>query len=296
MIQATKFVVSPVWRIILKDLGGNEDDVLFHAKLPPDLFKRKQAYLSTEEYFRLWRALEISLEDPLFPLKIGQRASAETFTPPVFASLCCPDFNIAMERLSRYKQLIGPLVLDVQKTKSATKVRLDCLYPEHPLPESLIAMEMVFLVHLFRMGTRKHIYPRKLSCTSNGLINKTYSEFLGIQPEKGPLNEIQFFRKDAELPFITANDKMQQLLESDLNLQLENVDKEKAISHRVQRTLLTLLPSGRGTADAVAGELAVSRRTLQRLLSNEGTNFRNELNNTRKHLAFQYLENSNLPD
>jgi hypothetical protein len=42
----------------------------------------------------------------VFSLKIAQAISAEAFDPPIFASLCSPNMNIALQRLSQFKRLI----------------------------------------------------------------------------------------------------------------------------------------------------------------------------------------------
>lgn len=130
MIQAAKFVVDPVWRIIIKDLGITEGEVLKRAGLPLDLFSRQNAELSAREYFRLWEGLERSLKTPCFPLEIVKGISAEAFSPPIFASLCSPNLNTAMERLSRFKQLIGPMRLSVDIGKQETTLTMDCLYTD----------------------------------------------------------------------------------------------------------------------------------------------------------------------
>ena len=159
MIQATKFVVDPRWRLVLKDIGVSENEILKRAQLPHDLFSRKNATLSTEEYFRLWKGLEESLNDPSFPLRIGQMISTETFSPPIFASLCSPNLNVAMKRLSRYKPLIGPMTLQVEQDIKVTSISLDCRFTDSPLPDSLAATELVFLVRLVRLATREQVNP-----------------------------------------------------------------------------------------------------------------------------------------
>jgi len=295
MIQAKNFKVAPGWRIILKDLGGDENEVLKRARLPLDLFVRKNVSLTAEEYFRLWDSLEASLNDPLFPLKLGQRASTETFSPPVFAALCCPDLNTALARLSKFKQLIGPLVLNVVKKSSATIVQIDCLNSDHPLPDSLIAMELVFLVHLARLATREKIIPIEINTLSNHLAQEEYKDFFGTRIIKANESEIHFSPKDAQLPFLTENAKLLKFFESDLEQQLSKIKAEDKFAQKVQRSLFELLPSGLATADSVAENLVVSRRTLQRMLKNEGTTFRQELNLTREKLARHYLTNSTLP-
>ena len=58
MKQATRFSVQMSWKLLILDMGFNPADVLAFARLPGDLFARKDATLSPEEYFNLWRGLE----------------------------------------------------------------------------------------------------------------------------------------------------------------------------------------------------------------------------------------------
>ena len=295
MIQTTKFAVDPGWRVLLKDLGVSEDEVLRRSELPLDLFSRKNAALSVEEYFRIWKAIEISLDDPAFPLRLGQMISTEAFSPPVFAALCSPNLNVAMERLSRYKQLIGPMTLQVKKGSNATTVSLDCLFTDNPLPESLIATELVFLVQLVRLCTREKIVPLAVSARSKLPNLRDYSEYFGINPTRGKYNRLKFSQKDACRPFITENQNMWQFFEPELRKRLTEIDAKASFASRVRSSLFELLPSGLGSTEDVAKKLAVSKRTLQRNLNSENTSFQQELNKTREKLARHYLANSTLP-
>jgi len=56
------FPVEAGWRTILCDLGLEPANVLRRARLPEDLFSRGPTSLDTEEYFRLWEAMEAELE------------------------------------------------------------------------------------------------------------------------------------------------------------------------------------------------------------------------------------------
>lgn len=295
MIQATKFTVDPMWRIILKDLNLTGNEVLRRARLPLDLFSRTNAELSAEEYFRLWRGIEKSLKDPSFPLTLAQSISVEAFSPPIFAALCSPDLNTAAERISRYKQLVGPMTITVEKDAKSTTLSLDCLYTEHPMPESFVATELVFLTHLFRLGTREHITPLRVSSESELADLNGYAKFFGTIPVQGKTNQLKFSQKDAQLPFITENEGMWQFFEPELRKRLSQLQVQESFSERVRSSLFELLPSGQSSIDSVAEKLFVSRRTLQRRLKHEGTSFQKELNKTREKLARHYLKNSSLP-
>lgn len=293
-MQAMKFVVDAGWQIILKDMAIDPAEVLQRAQLPGDLFARKDASLSTEEYFRLWLSLEETFEDPTFPLRLGQGVSVEAFNPPIFAVLCSPNLNIGMERLSRFKRLIGPLTLDVDVTSESTKVSLDCLFEDNPLPDSLAATELVFLVNLVRLASREQIVPISVTSTAALADKDRYSEYFGVSPKQGESNCLTFSAFDARRPFVTVNEKMWSFFEPELRRRLSEVDEEANFAARVHSSLLELLPSGQSSIEEVAQKLAVSRRTLQRRLNEESTSYQVVLNKTREKLARHYLANSTL--
>jgi AraC-like DNA-binding protein len=250
--------------------------------------------LSTSEYFRLWDALEKAFNDPSFPLRLGQAVSVESFSPPIFAALCSPNLNVAVRRLSQFKRLIGPMTLDVMEDTESTMVSLGCLYADSPLPASLVATELVFLVHLVRLATREPVNP--LSVTSSVALASadSYSEYFGVSVTKGDRNSITFSALDARRPFLTINEQMWNFFEPDLRRRLSDMDTDASFAARVHSSLLELLPSGQNSIDDVARTLAVSRRTLQRRLNEESTSFQVELNRTREQLARHYLANSAL--
>ena len=85
---------------------------------------------------------------------------------------------------------------------------------------------------------------------------------------------------------------MWQFFEPELRKRLTDIEAEASFASRVRSSLFELLPSGLSSIDDVANNLAVSKRTLQRYLSDEKTSFQQELNKTREGLARHYLANS----
>ena len=55
-----------------------------------------------------------------------------------------------------------------------------------------------------------------------------------------------------------------------------------------------LLPSGACSIEDVAGKLGLSKRTLQRKLSEEKTTFQKQLNSARETLAIHYVRNTDM--
>jgi AraC-like DNA-binding protein len=292
MAGQDKFIIDLGWRVLLKDVGLDVQDVLRHASLPLDLFSRDQPTLTAGEYFRLWEAMQHLQNDPVFPLRLGQSISVEAFSPPIFACFCSANLNAALARLAQYKPLCGPLRLDVRLDAQCTVVALTGLPQNAPLPASLIATELVFLVYLARLATREPIAPKAVHVEAQLPQSQAYEAFFRCRVEVGPFSGLTFLSEDARKPFLTANDKMWSVFEPDLRKRLADLNLRSTFRDRVRACLIEVLASGQCTMADVARRLAVSHRTLQRRLQEEGTSFQQELNRLREELARHYLVNS----
>jgi len=294
MANTKPYVVSPGWRVWLQDMGLKPANILRRADLPPDLFGRSSAALSTEEYFRLWRGIEEEAGDPKLPLRIGATISAEAFDPPIFAALCSPDLNTALGRLSHYKKLIASMALHVDVGDDLTALDLEWLDKTAPPPVSLVLAELVFFVQLSRIATRTRISPLEVRSPHLPEYPGEYTEFFGVPVQYGPSPRLCFASVDAARPFLTANEKMWEVFEPELKKRLSDLNESATVSERVRSALLELLPSGTASMEAVAKKLGASPRTLQRRLNQERQTFQAILDRTRESLAKHYLKSSTM--
>jgi AraC-like DNA-binding protein len=230
----------------------------------------------------------------LFFVRIGSSISVEAFDPPIFAALCSPNLNSALKRLAQYKRLIAPMILHIDVADSATQLELEWLDSTLEPPEALVGAELVFFVQLSRIGTRTPISPLEVNAPHPPEPSADYREYFGVNVRKGKSPSITFRAEDAVLPFLTANEKMWQLFEPDLQKRLSELDQSATTSERTRAALLELLPSGAASMDEVSRRLGTSTRTLQRRLSQEGKNFQTVLHKTREQLARHYLRSSTL--
>ena len=84
---------------------------------------------------------------------------------------------------------------------------------------------------------------------------------------------------------------MWDFFEPELRRRLSELDRDSSTSDRVRAALVELLPTGSSEMSDVARSLAISARTLQGRLQEEGTNYQAALNATRESLARHYLRN-----
>jgi AraC-like DNA-binding protein len=294
MKRASNFKVSPTWKLLLSDMQIDTALVLAYAKLPADLFNRESTTLTALEYFQFWYGLEMAAGCREVPLLLAEYLSAEAFDAPIFASICSPDLNTALARIKQYKPLIGPMDMTIIASDTYTSLSLSCYGYSGNLPVSLAMSEMVFFTQLARLATRVNIVPLKVVVPDLPKETKAYDAYFGCKPVQGEKMEIIFSHKDATRPFLTSNVAMWDFFEGGLNQNLSNLTLTNTTVERVKSVLVELLPAGASSIETVAEKLALSKRTLQRKLTDESEHYHSVLQAVRIDLAEHYLNRSQL--
>ena len=295
MKKEPRFSVNPGWSILFKNLGISEVQAFRKAGLPEDLLTRKDAELTTEEYFRMWRGFETTINNPNFAIDIVKGLSLNVFDPPIFAACCSPNLKTALKRIKDFKPLIGAIDMCIDSDDRTLTVRLAFPHKKSPVPKSLATIELGFFVQISRLCTGENITPVKLSTPEDLRLSDSSAEFFGCPIEKGKEISITFSKKDCLTPFVTENSQMWTFFEEGLQKRLSELNPEDQMAKRVRAALLELLPSNQASVDAVAKKLFISRRTLQRRLKEEDTNFKDILSDVREGLALHYIKKSDLP-
>lgn len=292
-MSTNTYALDTTWRTLLKDLGVLPADVLRRAGLAEDLFEHPSARLGSEDYHRLWNSIEHETKDSAFPVRLCRAVRAESFSPPLFAALCSPNFVVAARRISQYKKLVAPFRLDVVEARDTVTVELTWTTGPPP-PSSLVLMELLFCVTLMRLGTREPVRPVQVTTTEVPDMPDPYEDFLGTPVHRGRAHRVVFAAADAALPFLTSNEPLWAAFEPELRRRLAHLDAPATTAERVRAALLEGLPSGQASMASIARKLALSTRTLQRRIEAEGATYQQVLDDTRTDLATHYLQNTAL--
>ncbi|MEM6430363.1 MAG: AraC family transcriptional regulator ligand-binding domain-containing protein [Deinococcota bacterium] len=288
-----KYPVEMGWQVLFKDLNISPQDVLHRASLPLDLLSRTSPMITGEEYFRLWDGLATVLRDnPTFPLDFATSITPETFSPPVFACFCSPNLNVAATRIAHYKPLVGPIRLTVETSDKESTIKIGAVPDYADLPASLIAMELVWWVHMPRQATREQLVPLNVHTTVDISEKAVYEDYFGVRLSKSDFNGVTYSAQDVQRPFLTANDAMWSIFKPELNQRMQDLTKNATYTEKVRACLMEIMASGQYKVGDVASRLAVSPRTLQRHLQNEGSSFQHVLDSLREELARHYLATS----
>lgn len=285
------FIIDGRYKDLLKYNGIDGDMVLKKANLPIGILNHNSITMKEKEYYRFMKAIGTISNDLSMPIKLATTEQIENFSPPIFASYCSSNGKVCIERLARYKKLIGPMCFQINEKAEYTELEIMSGESDAKLPGFLVQIEIAFLLNILQKATKEEITPVKVEMNEIPESN-TFKNFIGISPTVSSKNIIYFANKDLEKPFITYNDAMWSYFQPELNKRLSELDVDDSMSARVRSTLTEILAGGKSGIEDVAIRLGVSKRTLQRKLSEENTTFQKQLNSTREVLALHYINNT----
>ena len=288
-----KYILDGQYGKYLEMIGVKVGEALKESGVPEDLFSRKKPVLDEAGYYAFMEAVGDQITDPKLPIAIASADNIESFSPPIFAAYCSRNGYICMERLSRYKRIIAPMRYELSREDGRVKLVIAAGSDDLTMPRFLVETEMVFILHIMRTATKSNITPVEVQM-QDPVEDDEFKAFAGCEVNRGNENALIFTAGDMERPFVSFNEGMWEFFEPELQKRLYEMEKDDSFSAKVRSALTELLPGGEGTADDVAEKLGISKRTLQRKLTEENTSFQKQLNGVRELLAKHYIRNTDM--
>ena len=289
MQKRTKFYIATEMQHMAAALGLSARAILRRADLPEDYFDHDDPGLAPDQLFALWEASAKEYNRPDYPLMLGKMLASGNAGPIILAFTCSHTVAEGFERIALFKPLAGPLKLETNLTDTAYTVSLRSSIPGLALPSIVAAMDLVFFVELLRITTGEHVIPTHATLPERVAGTTEIEQFIGIPIEPGETISVTFTAPTAALPLVTENEALWTYYEQDLTRKLAALNKNTPTTDRLRATLRKMLPSGKHTAAHASQRLGLSKRSLQRQLTAEGTTYQTVLDTTRSELSLHYL-------
>ncbi|GBG08266.1 AraC family transcriptional regulator [Paenibacillus agaridevorans] len=255
------------------------------------------AEVSASHYFAIWRAFA-ELAGSTAQAIIGLATAFETakYPPSVLATYHARDFRDALNRMTKYKQLCPPESLTIHEEGDICRIELGWQQTFKSGPPVLAGITLACLMELGRRGTGRHLTAKSVEFTEDmGDDVEALEAYFGCRIRTGaPYNRLTLRRSDLDLPFLSYNEELLEILTPVLEDALDQRNTVRTISNAVKYIIKGMLSSGRPEMRAVAKELGMSERTLQRRLVREATSFKVLLSQSRHEQALHYLANDML--
>jgi AraC-like DNA-binding protein len=273
----------------LRACGVAPGDVLALAGLPAGLFAVPGSTLPVPAYFELWRAIRKVSDDPDVGLALARAVRAD-FTEPYFlAVFSSATLGAALQVIARYKRILSPEDVGLAVDRLAGEATLTYRWPAGagPPPQALVDAELAFLTEVARRVAADA--PLRVELATPALDAPSgHAAYYGCPIRTGaPHNAVVLAADDLDLPLGTHNPALLRALVPYLRAKTPAAPGGEI--ERVRAAIARRMPGARPTVDTVARDVAMSSRSLQRLLREHGTAFRELLDEVRQEHARGYL-------
>ncbi|MGG4128423.1 helix-turn-helix domain-containing protein [Paenibacillus illinoisensis] len=278
----------------LEHLGIDTHVVARRAQLP--LTKITNTIVNTDEYFAIWQAYSDLMGDTAEGIiKLATAFETAHYPPSVLATYHARDYRDALYRMARYKRMCPPEGLHITEEDDRCIIELEWMNGGPSGPPVLVGITLAFLLELGRRGTGLSLNALQVEFSQPmGDVNALEAYF-GCNIRMGaPSNRLILRQKDLDLPFISYNEELLEVLTPILDRSLDEQKQAQSMTEAVVWILKRSLTGGRPDIQIVAQELGVSDRTLQRRLTDENTSFKQLLTQARHEQARVYLADPSL--
>jgi AraC-like DNA-binding protein len=290
-VTSDRFKVSSVLARRLGEHQVSASAVLRRAELPAHFLHQEKIYATTSQLFALWRAIGETSTDPVIGLKLGAEARFERYDATQLAAVCSRTFRDALQRIARCKVLTCPEEIRVKPQGEETTVEFAFLKDEGAEPDVLVDVCLSWILAIGQRGTVGQIKPLRLELTRPLQHRQKLEKHFGCPVRfKARRNALVFRSRDLDRPFATHNQELLEMIGAQLDNELQARQSAFSVGEQVKHTLKRSLAGKRPSRQDVAQELHLSVRTLQRRLSDAGITFQQLVEETRRELAHQYLQ------
>lgn len=276
----------------LRAIGLAPEIVLRKSDLPFTVYTG-ESHITSLQNFAIWQSIRALSDDATIGWRFMSEVGTDQYHPTLMAALHARTFHECLQRLARYKQLCS--AEEFRFSQKDDEFRVEVFWPfakNEPVPDLLIDVVFALVMELGRRGTKMRLVPKRLELCRPPDQGNGLEDYFGSKVRYHATHNVLILRAaDLDRPFATHNDELFAMLAPQFEISLEEARLQHSVPDRVKWILKRLLAGSRPDIAMVAKELGMGERTLQRRITDEGTSFRQLLNDTRRELVREYLSN-----
>jgi AraC-like DNA-binding protein len=278
--------------LYLDSLDVDREAFLRSLGLDPALADSPDAYLSLETYLLIQDQAAEYTSDPYFGLHMGEYAEAGSWSILGYLMANCDTLGEAFQKSGRYQRIIGNLITGEPKLEF-NKIKVIYDTPAHAPRMSRHCFEAAFSsgVRIMRSLTGKDLSPMEVTFIYPEPASREEYERVFRCPVifNHKHNSMTISPGIINTPIQFSNPGLKKYFDNYAQEFLVELDARNEHTNQVTRIILSNLDDESLTIKKVAREMAVSVRTLQNRLSDEGVAFSELLLEIRERLAKKYL-------
>jgi AraC-like DNA-binding protein len=278
---------------VAESFGADRFEILKEASISPDIFKNPKARASVEQAMGVWREIVRQTGSHDIGLECGLKARFQTMGILGYVMMNSPNIIQAWNKLYDYQELVLSILLQKVNIEKDL-VRIEGTMQEEWQDEFRYTIDFIYTASLtlIKNCTSQNIHPLEVGFNFPEPSNvKRYHEIYDPAVIKFSCDNpyIVYKKSDLENQITAFDPNIFEHFEVLLKEIANEHDRVNANTRAVKQCILKRLKAEIPKADDVARELAMSVRTLQKNLKNEGSSFRKILNTVRKEVAIKHL-------
>jgi AraC-like DNA-binding protein len=278
--------------LYLNSLNVDIDAFLRSLGIDPATVKSPDAYIPIETYLLIQDEAARYTNDPNFGLHMGEYAEAGSWSILGYLMMNCKTLGEAFEKSGRYSRIIGNLIKGDVKIRF-NKIKVILATPPHAPKMSRHCYESTISssVRMMRNLTGQPLNPLEVTFIySEPEATAEYERVFQCPVHFGQKeNSFTIPMKFVNTPILMANPGLLAYFEEYAQDFLAEMDRQNEHTRTVTKIILSRMDDEKLSINQVAKEMAVSVRTLQNRLKEEGVVFSDLHKDIRAKLAKKYL-------
>jgi AraC-like DNA-binding protein len=277
----------------IRDAGADPDQVLRTFELEPSVLANVDGFIPCSVFARILEEAARATGDECFGLHFGERFNPKNIGSLVYAVLNSPTVAVADAQVARYLKLYNQAAnvsFTVEGQFAYLRYVLEDLGIEAPRQEN--EYSMVVRLNTIRMMVGSQWKPLEVQFAHEAPADiSEHQRIFGAPVLFGyPTNNFVVECEFLERQVPAADTRLFEIMKRYLERILEEMPQGDGGLSSVRRAVAESLRDGEPSLARIAKKLAMSPRTLQRQLNEQGVKFKNLVNDTRRQFALIYLK------
>lgn len=278
-------------------LGIAEQNIAAGCGVDLSDYNAEQERIPIHKFHAVWRFILKESDDPDFGLHFGEKSHALLTRHLLYAMMMnCKNVAQAIQKNFQYHNLIMDIIrpeIKVGKNRACLTWKMNHteLTGERHFSESVLSLFMSMMRFLtedqFRIQEVRFTHP----CPENTAEHeRIFSAPLAFKQKS---NEVVFDSSCLDIPILLANSNILEDLEKLVQKAIHRAYALNSVAEKVSQIIFkAILQEKKSDIGTIAGHLAMTARTIQMKLKEEGTSFRKLLDRARKEIAVAYLKDA----
>ena len=273
--------------------------LLRNAGIDPELLDDNNQRISVAAMEKLLLLLIEASGDQCFGLHSAKFIEPASYSVLGYISMNCSSLRDIQAKIPIYEKIVGDMgVTSVEIANGFALQRWECKFTD---PEALrnevehvLGSWVTYARNFLNFQPHDAVWFQHSAPRDPALL-ASYSEIFASEVLfDQAANGLRIREEKLDMPLPQANEKLLDMLLGHATQLLAEITHHQRVTDQVKNLLRLMLRTQTPSSAMIAEKLGISSRTLQRKLGDEGTHYKDVLNELRLELALYFLKNTNL--